>query len=193
MMNKHNVEILNTMRGQLLVAMPHIGDDRFQQTVILMCQHDDQAAMGFVLNKPHRKMDLNGLRKKLSMGPAQFQGDMPIYAGGPVEKGRGFVVHSSDQMLPDSLAIGEELAVSFQTSVINEIACGTGPMRHRIMLGYAGWEAGQLEDELREGVWFHIPADPEIIFDTKIEHLWQRCFTQIGFDAASISPIAGTA
>ena len=90
------------------------------------------------------------------MGPAQFQGDIPIYVGGPVEKGRGFVVHSSDQMLPDSL-IGDDLAVSFQTSVINEIACGTGPLRHRIMLGYAGWEAGQLEDELREGVWFHIP------------------------------------
>ena len=193
MMNKKDVEILNSVSGQLLVAMPHIGDERFQQTVILMCQHDDQAAMGFVLNKPNVKMDLNGLRKKLSMGPAQFHGDMPIYKGGPVEKGRGFVVHSSDQMLPDSLPIGDELAVSFQTSVINEIACGTGPLRHRIMLGYAGWEAGQLEDELREGVWFHIPATSDIIFDTKIDHLWQRCFTQSGFDAANISPISGTA
>ena len=173
--------------------MPQIEDGRFKQAVILMCQHDDQAAMGVVINKPHQKLDLNGLREKLSLSQAQFDGDMPIYAGGPVEAGRGFVVHSVDQMLPDSLPVGRDLALSFQVSIIDEIASGTGPMQHRIMLGYAGWDEGQLEEELKDGVWFHLEASPELIFDTPPELLWQSCFAAKGFNAASLSPEAGSA
>lgn len=193
MMIQKDVEILNSVRGQLLVAMPQIEDGRFKQAVILMCQHDDQAAMGVVINKPHQKLDLNGLREKLSLSQAQFDGDMPIYAGGPVEAGRGFVVHSVDQMLPDSLPVGRDLALSFQVSIIDEIASGTGPMQHRIMLGYAGWDEGQLEEELKDGVWFHLEASPELIFDTPPELLWQSCFAAKGFNAASLSPEAGSA
>ncbi|MGC6537600.1 MAG: YqgE/AlgH family protein [Candidatus Puniceispirillaceae bacterium] len=193
MMIQKDVEILNSVRGQLLVAMPQIEDGRFKQAVILMCQHDDQAAMGVVINKPHQKLDLNGLREKLSLSQAQFDGDMPIYAGGPVEAGRGFVLHSVDQMLPDSLPVGRDLALSFQVSIIDEIASGTGPMQHRIMLGYAGWDEGQLEEELKDGVWFHLEASPELIFDTPPELLWQSCFAAKGFNAASLSPDAGSA
>ena len=193
MMIQKDVEILNSVRGQLLVAMPQIEDGRFKQAVILMCQHDDQAAMGVVINKPHQKLDLNGLREKLSLSQAQFDGNMPIYAGGPVEAGRGFVVHSVDQMLPDSLPVGRDLALSFQVSIIDEIASGTGPMQHRIMLGYAGWDEGQLEEELKDGVWFHLEASPELIFDTPPELLWQSCFAAKGFNAASLSPEAGSA
>lgn len=188
-----NVEILNSIRGQLLVAMPHIDDDRFKQSVILMCQHDNEAAMGLVINKVLPHLDLNALRSKLKLKQAFFDGDLPIYAGGPVESGRGFVLHSADQMLPDSLPLGDDMGMSVQVSMINEIAAGTGPCHHRIMLGYAGWDKGQLEAELREGLWFHMSATQEFIFTTPAESLWERCFVQSGFNAATLSPYPGSA
>ena len=188
-----NVEILNSIRGQMLVAMPHMDDERFKQSVILMCQHDNEAAIGLVINKVMPHLDLNSLRKKLQLKRAFFDGDVPIYAGGPVESGRGFVVHSSDQMLPDSLPVGSDMGMSTQLSMINEIAAGTGPSHHRIMLGYAGWDKGQLESELREGLWFHTTASLEFIFHTPPEALWDKCFALAGFNAATLSPQSGTA
>ena len=188
-----NVEILHSLRGQLLVAMPHIDDDRFKRTVILMCQHDNEAAMGLTINKIIPKLDLNALRSKLKLKRAFFDGDMPIFQGGPVENGRGFVLHSSDQMLPDSLPIGDDLAMSVQVSMINEIAAGTGPHNHRIMLGYAGWEPGQLEGEMREGMWFNISSSLDVIFTTPAEQLWDKCFALAGYNAASLSPHSGSA
>ena len=188
-----NVEILHSLRGQLLVAMPHIDDDRFKRAVILMCQHDNEAAMGLTINKVIPKLDLNALRSKLKLKRAFFDGDMPIFQGGPVENGRGFVLHSCDQMLPDSLPIGDQLAMSVQVSMINEIAAGTGPHHHRIMLGYAGWESGQLEGEMREGMWFNVSASLDVIFNTPADHLWDKCFTLAGYNAASLSPHSGSA
>ncbi|MGC6516669.1 MAG: YqgE/AlgH family protein [Candidatus Puniceispirillaceae bacterium] len=188
-----SVEILNSLRGQLLVAMPHMDDPRFKQAVIMMCQSDKETAMGLMLNKIVPDMDLNKLRSKLKLKRAFFDGEEPVYQGGPVESGRGFVLHSSDQMLPDSLPIGEELAMSVQISMINEIAAGTGPKYHRIMLGYAGWDKGQIEKELRDGMWFHISATSHLIFETPVEDLWKRCYHEAGFDAARLSPQAGSA
>ena len=188
-----NVEILNSIRGQLLVAMPHIDDRRFKHAVIMMCQHDNEAAMGLVLNKPKPDLDLNELRNKLKLEEAFFDGDEPIYDGGPVENGRGFVLHTSDQMLPDSLPVGDDMAMSIHLSIINEISAGTGPQRHRIMLGYAGWDKNQLEQELRSGLWFHMAASPSLIFDTPADHLWERCFAASGYNMASMSPDAGSA
>ena len=188
-----NVEILNSIRGQLLVAMPHIDDTRFKHAVIMMCQHDSEAAMGLMLNKPKANLDLNELRQKLKLKQGFFDGDEPIYDGGPVENGRGFVLHSSDQMLPDSLPVGADMGMSVQISIINDIAAGTGPMKHRIMLGYAGWDKDQLEDELRAGMWFHMTATTEFVFDIPADQLWQRCFAASGYNAASLSPHAGSA
>ena len=188
-----NVEILHSLRGQLLVAMPHIDDDRFKRAVILMCQHDNEAAKGLTINKIIPNLDLNALRSKLKLKRAFFDGDMPIFQGGPVENGRGFVLHSSDQMLPDSLPIGDDLAMSVQVSMINEIAAGTGPHHHRIMLGYACWEPGQLEGEMRESMWFNISASLDVIFTTPAEQLWDKCFALAGYNAASLSPHSGSA
>lgn len=188
-----NVEILNSICGQLLVAMPHMEDRRFRQSVILMCQFDSETAMGLVINKVLPDMDLNKLRSKLRLKRAFFDGDVPVYHGGPVETGRGFVLHSSDQMLPDSLPIGQDIAMSTQISMMNEIASGTGPRLHRIMLGYAGWDKGQLERELKDGTWFHMTADPEFIFGTAPDELWAKCYQASGFNAASLSPHAGSA
>lgn len=188
-----NVEILNSLRGQLLVAMPHIDDARFKRSVILLCQHDNEAAMGLVLNKVIPNLDLNALRSKLKLKRAFFDGEMPIFDGGPVETGRGFVLHSNDQMIPDSLPVGDDMAMSIHVSMINEIASGTGPASHRIMLGYAGWDKGQLEDEMREGLWFHMSATNEFIFKTDASLLWEKCFATAGFDAARLSPQSGSA
>ncbi len=188
-----NVEILNSLKGQLLVAMPQIEDPRFKRSVIMMCQFDGETAMGLVINKVSADMDLDKLRQKLELKKAFFDGDMPIYQGGPVEAGRGFVLHSSDQMLPESLPVGDDMALSTQISMINEIAAGTGPKYHRIMLGYAGWDKGQLEQEMREGSWFHMTANLSFIFETPVEELWQACFSASGFDAAAMSPHSGRA
>ena len=149
--------------------------------------------MGLVLNKPKPNLDLNELRNKLKLSEAFFEGDEPIYDGGPVENGRGFVLHSNDQMLPDSLPVGDEMAMSVHLSMINEIAAGTGPLHHRIMLGYAGWDKDQLEQELRAGMWFHMTATMALIFDTPSDHLWERCYAAAGYNAASLSPHAGSA
>ena len=188
-----NPEVLNSIRGQLLVAMPQIEDKRFRQSVILMCQFDSETAMGLIINKPQPKLDLDGLCKKLKLPPAFFHGDMPIYDGGPVENTRGFVIHSQDQMLPDSLPIGDGIAMSTQLSMIKEIAAGTGPKCHQIMLGYAGWDKGQLESEMKEGSWFHLSVSADFIFNTPFEKMWPKCFEISGFDAASLSPNAGSA
>ncbi|MGC6531169.1 MAG: YqgE/AlgH family protein [Candidatus Puniceispirillaceae bacterium] len=193
MMIAKNVEILNSIRGQLLVAMPHIDDARFKKSVILMCQHDSDAAMGLVINKAKPNFNLDDLREKLSLKKAHMQGETLIYDGGPVENGRGFVVHSADQMLPNSLPLGPDMGMSVQLSMINEIASGMGPMHHRIMLGYAGWDAGQLESELKDGMWFHMTASSDFIFNTDPDQLWNHCFALSGFDAASLSPHAGSA
>ena len=188
-----NPEVLNSIRGQLLVAMPQIEDKRFRKSVILMCQFDSETAMGLIINKPQPKLDLDGLCKKLKLSPAFFHGDMPIYDGGPVENTRGFVIHSQDQMLPDSLPIGDGIAMSTQLSMIKEIAAGTGPKCHQIMLGYAGWDKGQLESEMKEGSWFHLSVSADFIFNTPFEKMWHKCFEISGFDAASLSPNAGSA
>lgn len=188
-----NVEILHSLRGQLLVAMPQIDDNRFRRSVIMMCQHDSEAAMGLVINKINPDLDFDKLRSKLKLKRAFFDGETPIFDGGPVESGRGFVLHSSDQMLPDSLPIGADMAMSVHISMINEIAQGTGPHFHRVMLGYAGWDKGQLEDELRQGLWFNLTASQEFIFTNPVETLWERCFALGGFDAANLSPHSGSA
>ena len=188
-----NVEILNSIRGQLLVAMPHMDDERFKQSVILMCQHDNEAAMGLVINKVMPHLDLNSLRKKLPAKRAFLTGMCRFMLVGLLKVGVALLCILLIRCFQIPLPVGSDMGMSTQLSMINEIAAGTGPSHHRIMLGYAGWDKGQLESELREGLWFHTTASLEFIFHTPPEALWDKCFALAGFNAATLSPKSGSA
>ena len=185
------------LAGRLLVAMPGIGDPRFERAVIYMCAHDDDHAMGLTLNRPVEGLTIPDLLAKLEIGEAatiQVQPDL-VLMGGPVEKGRGFVLHTDDYASPQAtLAVTEGVALTPTRDVLEAMASGDHPPRRAILaLGYAGWGPGQLEREVRENVWLIAEPDEELIFDSDHEHKWSRALFTLGVEAGSLSAQAGRA
>ena len=177
--------------GHFLVATPQMNDPQFHQAVIFMCKHDKQTAMGLILNKPKLNFTFSNLVEKLSFINPRFEQNRIIYTGGPVENNRGYILHSEDHLMPDSVKITDDIALSMQIDMISEIADGVGPAQFKIMLGYTGWAAGQLEQELRENMWIHVPAFPEIIFTDKTDSIWKNALGYCGFSASNLSPQSG--
>lgn len=149
--------------------------------------------MGLIVNQPMDSLDFGGLTKSLDMGAPRTFPERPIYTGGPVEPKRGYILHSQDQMMPDSISINDRVALSLQVDMLNDIAQGLGPNQLKIMLGYTGWSAGQLEDEMREGMWFHLPASETLLFNDKTDQLWESTFRIAGFNAGTLSAQSGSA
>ena len=185
--------IYSSLAGHLLVAAPHMDDERFSRSVIFMCQHDADGAMGLIINQPMISLNFSDLTKSLEMGSPRDNPDRPVYTGGPVEPKRGFILHSHDQMMPDTIAISDDIALSVQKDKLLDIAQGLGPKHIKIMLGCTGWSAGQLEDEMREGIWFHMPASDTLLFDEAVDHLWDTTFKRAGLNAGALSSQSGTA
>jgi len=169
-----------SLQGQLLIASPHMEDPRFKHSVILMCQHDDKAAMGVVINRQSNQINLSQLCKTLEMGTPRFCGDQPVFIGGPVENGRGFVLHSQDHMRPESVAVTHEIGLTSSVKFLRDITDGTGPARSIVSLGYAGWSAGQLETELTENAWLHLPSTSDLVFDPHVDDIWHKAYAQLG-------------
>ena len=185
--------IYSSLIGQLLIATPHMDDSQFQQAVIFICQHDNDSAMGLVINRPIDELTFGDLAHTLKLGTPRDASEQSLFSGGPVEAKRGYILHSQEQMMPETITISDDIALSLQMDVLRDIAQGIGPAQSKIMLGYAGWGAGQLEDEMRENMWFHIPASTDLVFSDTPETLWATCFKIAGLDAGSLSPQAGHA
>lgn len=179
--------------GQLLLAMPALNDPNFDGSVVLLCEHGEEGALGLIVNRP-MQLELGIVLKQLGL-PAQAPGvaGRAVFSGGPVEAQRGFVVHDAPGRYEGSLELGGRLAVSSSEDVLSAIGQGTGPERFMIVLGYAGWGPGQLEGELRQNAWLSVPATPELIFDTPVRERWRRAAIQIGVDPLQLSSESGRA
>ena len=182
-----------SLQGQLLVASPHMDDTRFAKSVIMMCQHDTQSAMGLVINKQASNLKLVDIYEKLEIGTPRFAVSDPVHIGGPVESNRGFVLHSQDHMLPESMSITHEIGLTSSVDILRDITNGTGPCHSIVSLGCAGWSAGQLDREMSESVWLNLPASADLVFTYDRETLWQKAFDLIGIDPAYFASTAGKA
>jgi putative transcriptional regulator len=187
--------------GQLLVAMPVMSDPRFARSVIYLCAHSEDGAMGLVINQRASHISFPDLLERLGIVPPAPEGqlangirDMSIHVGGPVETGRGFVLHSSDYFANDStLPIEDGVCLTATIDILKAIAAGRGPNRAILALGYAGWSPGQLESEIHANGWLNCPADLDLIFDPDIDAKYQRALAKIGIDPSHLVSDAGHA
>lgn len=184
--------------NQFLIAMPGMLDDNFARTVVYMCEHTDKGALGLVINRPIN-ITLKGLFDKieLSLGRQDLE-DQPVYFGGPVQTERGFVLHDKigldDGPFNSTLRIaGGALEMTTSRDVLEAISSGAGPKRMLVTLGYSGWSAGQLEEEITRNGWLTVDADPAVIFDTPVEQRYERALSLLGFDPLMLSQEAGHA
>lgn len=187
--------------GQLLVAMPGMPDNRFARSVIYLCAHSEEGAMGIIVNRPASKVSFSELLVQLEVIqpeeairlPAQA-GSVQVLNGGPVETGRGFVLHSNDFFIDNStLSIDGDVSLTATIDILRAIAHGAGPDRAILALGYAGWSAGQLEAEMQDNGWLNCPADPALIFDPAVDTKYERALQRVGIDLGRLSSESGRA
>lgn len=179
--------------GQLLAAMPNMGDPRFERTVIYLCAHNDEGAMGLVLNRLVESLTFPDLLGQLGIDHGRLGSEIRVHFGGPVETGRGFVLHSADYLQDSSLQVDERVALTATIDILRDMAAGHGPRRSLLALGYAGWGPGQLDREIQANGWLTVAADERLIFDERIEDKWERAIAKIGFDLGNLSGFAGHA
>ena len=149
--------------------------------------------MGFVINNQSNGLDIAQLCETLEMGTPRFNGNQPVHIGGPVEGSRGFVLHSQDHMRPESVAVTHEIGLTSSVNILRDITDGVGPLNSIVSLGYAGWHAGQLEQELSANVWLSLPASSDLLFNVKTEDLWDNAYATLGIDPAHYASGSGTA
>ena len=183
------------LSGQLLLALPGIGDPRFERAVIAMCVHDEHGALGLMISGLHEGLMVRQLMEQLDIDPGVTPQDAPIYVGGPVEPGRGFVLHSQDYDGDGTLIVADMWSLSASQQVLKDIAAGRGPRRWLMALGYSGWGEGQLDDEMRGHGWMSLDAGglDDLIYDAQPETRWTRAFQQLGVDVAHLATAAGNA
>jgi putative transcriptional regulator len=187
--------------GQLLIAMPVMGDPRFERSVIYMCAHSADGAMGIMVNRPAGSIDFPDLLVQLNIINRDDQIKLPdtaesmkVMRGGPVDTGRGFVLHSSDFFLANAtLPIDDTICLTATVDILKAIAKGNGPKHAILALGYAGWGPGQLETEIQGNGWLHCDADPDLIFGTDVDEKYSRALAKIGIDLGMLSNEAGHA
>lgn len=183
----------DSLKGKLLIAMPAMTDPRFHKSVILMLEHSPEGAMGIIVNQPLEAVQFSDLLDQLKIPVTRSDPNIQVvHFGGPVELGRGFVVHSTDLMLAHSATLGE-VAVTTSLEMLERLAKGSGPAQSFFCLGYAGWSAGQLDQELKDNVWLHAPVQNDLLFKTPWESRWDAALTSLGIDPDFISADAGHA
>jgi putative transcriptional regulator len=181
-------------QGQLLLATPKMLDFRFEKSVILICSHTGKGTMGIIVNKPNIELKFGDILKQLKINSRNQIINKEIYFGGPVEYGRGFVVHSTDYDVPNvSINIQEEYRVTASIEILEDIANGHGPKDSLLALGYAGWGPGQLESELLLDSWLMCDADPDLIFSLQSETKWKSGLEKIGVNPSKLATLGGSA
>lgn len=187
---------MSYLEHQFLVAMPDLDDPNFSRGVTLLCEHNDDGALGLTINRPS-ELKLCDLFKQIGLDnhdPAVA--DQVVFDGGPLHQERGFVLHETtgdDRVWDSSLGVGQDLSITTSKDILEAIAEGQGPKRFIVALGYAGWEAGQLEQEIRENAWLNVDAKRDILFDAPIEQRWEQAVASLGFSASALQPSGGHA
>lgn len=183
----------SSLINQLLIAMPGMADPNFSSTVTLICEHNDDGALGIIINRP-LNLKLSGLFEQLAADDADPDvASSPVMAGGPVGTERGFVLHGKDHSFENTLSVSDDIQLTLSRDVIDAMATGDGPDKSLVAIGYAGWEPGQLEEEMLANAWLNVDATPELVFDTPFDERWDSAARLLGIDIASISPDAGHA
>jgi putative transcriptional regulator len=181
------------LAGQLLIAMPQMQDPRFARSVVYLCAHSAEGAMGLVVNRLFDGLSFSELLEQLDIPTTPQCEQIRVHFGGPVEGGRGFVLHSDDYMHDTSMRVSEGIALTATVDVLKAIAQGVGPRKSLLALGYAGWGAGQLDNEIRENAWLNVPADEQLLFGLDLNHKWEAAIHKLGIDVATLSANAGHA
>lgn len=183
------------LTGQLLVAMPAMRDPRFARSVIYICVHNAEGAIGLVVNRLVGSIEFGDLIEQLDMqiGEMEIIANPPVHFGGPVDTERGFVLHSADYQSEETLDIDKEFGLTATVDIVRTIASGSGPKNHLLALGYAGWGPGQLDGEIQENAWLNVEADNALVFDTDLDSKWDRALAKLGVDSALLSTEAGRA
>lgn len=182
------------MTNQFLIAMPAMADENFSQTVTFICEHNPQGALGIIINRP-LEMRMADVFRQLKLPTTQEPlSSQPVLQGGPVQTDRGFVVHRPALREWDStLRVSDHIHVTTSRDILNAMARGEGPAEAFVALGYAGWEAGQLENEMVQNAWLSVAAEPRVLFDIPFEQRWHAAGRLLGVDLATLSPHAGHA
>jgi putative transcriptional regulator len=165
-----------SLAGQLLIASPTIRDPHFDHAVILIVRHDQDGAMGIVINMPAEERPLASILEMLGEKDTDIAGKAHIFAGGPVQPEIGFVIHSADYRGPETIDINERVLMTSSSQILRDIGNNKGPKKSLIAFGYAGWAAGQLEDELQRRVWFTTAGEPKLIFDEDRKKVWESAY-----------------
>jgi putative transcriptional regulator len=175
------------LTGQLLIAMPSMADSRFERTVLYMCIHNVDGAMGLVINRQLDDIVFPELLGHLDVEPDGPVDDIPVHYGGPVESSRGFVLHSPEYEHTGTILVNNEVALTATVEILKDLAGHQGPVKSLLALGYAGWGAGQLDGEIQQNAWMHAPSDEAILFDTALDKKWDRAMAKIGVDVSLLS------
>lgn len=182
-----------SLKNQLLIAMPGLADPNFFHSVTFICEHTDSGAMGIVINRP-TDIRIGEVLEQMDIKPAHLEAMQgQVFLGGPVQEQRGFVLHSGKQGWDSTLRIAEDLSVTTSRDILEAMARGEGPEQTLVALGYAGWGSGQLEQELLDNAWLTAPADQAILFDLPPEKRWQAAADLLGVDLATLSSDSGHA
>lgn len=182
------------LTGKLLIAMPAMNDPRFARSVVFMCAHSEDGAMGLIINKPVTELNLRELLEQVSISISAEMPDRPVHFGGPVEHARGFVLHSGDyQSRVTTLPLAGPFGMTATVDVLEDLASGHGPDRAIVALGYAGWGPGQLEGEIAQNGWLTVDATHDLVFGTPDAGKWEAALRGLGVEALALSPSAGRA
>jgi len=182
-----------SLQNYFLVAMPSLNDSVFERSIIYICEHNEKGAMGIMLNVP-LDLDVCQLLTQMKMENASFSlSGKSVFSGGPVSSDRGFVLHTPMDGFHASLSLTDELMMTTSLDILSTLGTSAEPKQYMIALGYAGWEKGQLEEEIRENTWLTVPASPDIIFDIPYEDRWLAASKSLGIDIWQLSPQAGHA
>lgn len=181
------------LTGQLLIAMPAMEDERFARSVIYICAHSQEGAMGLVVNQAMPSISFSELLTQLEIDDSGDVEDMRVHFGGPVESGRGFVLHSADYVQEGTMVVNDDIALTATIDILRAIARGEGPRECLLALGYASWAPGQLDAEIQQNGWLSAPPDNAILFDPDLSTKWERSIAKLGIAPAMLSGEAGHA
>ncbi len=188
-----NTKDADYLTGQLLIAMPGMRDPRFARTVVYLCAHSADGAMGLVVNRLIGSITFPDLLEQLGIDNKNVSEEIRVHFGGPVESGRGFILHSSDYEQDATLQVSDRVGLTATVDILRDLASGGGPRLSLLALGYAGWGPGQLDAEIQANGWLHVAADDDLVFDDELDGKWERAIGKLGVDLSMLSIDAGHA